>query len=375
MKIAVITMHAVKNYGSALQTYATEQVLKKLGYDVEIIDYIRKKNIDSNLINVWTAKEQGIRKAAKKIVLYPTIKKWIKVWKSYLKTHIKLSDVTYTDLKDFSSNPVHADIMCTGSDQVWNSGWNDGVEYPFYLSFVNDETPKLSFSASFGKEELEESEVELVKPLLERYDFITVREKSALAILNRMGIENAAFTLDPTLFLTQKQWKEHMSKKRLNKPYVLVYQLNRSKKFDAWASRFAKSKGLGLIRLCLRYDQIILPGKKVFIPEIREFLSLIHNAEYVITDSFHATAFSINFNKQFFSVLPEMYNCRLKNFLSLFDLEKRIVNDYSGFESAGTINYALINTILDIERKKSMTQLKYALQIAEEKIKKQGDTL
>lgn len=375
MKIAVITMHAVKNYGSALQTYATQQVLSELGYDVEIINYIRKKNINSNLINAWTAKEKGIRKTAKKILMYPTVNKWINVWGNYLKSYIHLSEATYTEMKDFSVNPVRADILCTGSDQVWNSGWNDGVEYPFYLSFVNDETPRISFSASFGKESLDEKEIEIVKPLLQKYNYITVREKSAISILNDMGIKNVSFTLDPTLFLTKERWEKHMEKSKPDKPYVLVYQLNKGKTFDEWAVRFAKSKKMKLVRLCLRYDQIILPGKKRFIPEIREFLSLIHNAEYVITDSFHATAFSINFNKQFFSVLPKMYNCRLKNFLGLFGLEKRIVSSYADFESAGKINYELINIILNEERKKSITQLKYALQIAEDKIKKQGDKL
>lgn len=373
MKIAVITMHAVKNYGSALQAFATQQVLCGLGYETEIINYIRKKNIDSNLIDVWTSKEKGIRKIAKRILMYPTIKKWISVWGNYLQTYIHLSAVTYTELNDFSVTPVQADILCTGSDQVWNSGWNDGVEYPFYLSFAGDKTPKISFSASFGKDKLDEKEIEIVKPLLQKYDYLTVREKSAVSILNNIGIKNVSFTLDPTLFLTKEQWKKHMKKSKTDEPYIFVYQLNRSKSFDKMAVRFAKSKKMKLVRLCLRYDQIILPGRKRFIPEIREFLSLIHNADYVITDSFHATAFSINFNKQFFSVLPQMYNCRLKDFLGIFNLENRIVSSFSDFESAGMIDYGKVNTILDDERKKSMEHLKYALRVATDKIK-QGES-
>jgi len=373
MKIAVITMHAVKNYGSALQTFATQQVLSRLGYETEIINYIRKKNIDSNLIDVWTSKEKGLRKIAKKMLMYPTIKKWIRVWGNYLQTYIHLSAVTYTEMKDFSVTPVQADILCTGSDQVWNSGWNDGVEYPFYLSFADDNTPKISFSASFGKEKLDENEIEIVKPLLQKYDYITVREQSAVSILNNMGIKDVSFTLDPTLFLTKEQWKKHMKKSKPDEPYILVYQLNKDKNFDKMAVNFAKSKKMKLVRLCLRYDQIILPGRKKFIPEIREFLSLINNAEYVITDSFHATAFSINFNKQFFSVLPQKYNCRLKEFLDIFDLENRIVSNYLDFESAGTIDYGQVNKILDDERKKSMEHLKYALRFATDKIK-QGES-
>ena len=373
MKIAVITMHAVKNYGSALQTFATQQVLSRLGYETEIINYIRKKNIDSNLIDVWTSKEKGLRKITKKMLMYPTIKKWIRVWGNYLQTYIHLSAVTYTEMKDFSVTPVQADILCTGSDQVWNSGWNDGVEYPFYLSFADDNTPKISFSASFGKEKLDENEIEIVKPLLQKYDYITVREQSAVSILNNMGIKDVSFTLDPTLFLTKEQWKNHMKKSKPDEPYILVYQLNKDKNFDKMAVNFAKSKKMKLVRLCLRYDQIILPGRKKFIPEIREFLSLINNAEYVITDSFHATAFSINFNKQFFSVLPQKYNCRLKEFLDIFDLENRIVSNYLDFESAGTIDYGQVNKILDDERKKSMEHLKYALRFATDKTK-QGES-
>ena len=151
MKIAVITMHAVKNYGSVLQTYATQRVLLKKGHEVEIINYIREKNLDSNLSNTWTKNDTGLKKIAKKIVLYPTLQAWKKIFNAYLNKYIVMSPTTYSNENDLLNHKVNADIFCTGSDQVWNSGWNEGIEKPFYLSFVPDNVPKISLAASIGK--------------------------------------------------------------------------------------------------------------------------------------------------------------------------------------------------------------------------------
>ena len=161
MKIAVITMHAVKNYGSVLQTYATQEILTKLGYDVEIINYIREKNLNSNLLETWTVNDDGIKKIIKTLILIPTIKKWITVFGTYLEDNINMSSNTYTSEKQLINNPVIADMFCTGSDQVWNSGWNNGIEKAFYLSFVPDNIPKISVAASIGKTELSENKTSI----------------------------------------------------------------------------------------------------------------------------------------------------------------------------------------------------------------------
>lgn len=363
MKIDVITMHAVKNYGSALQTYATQKVLTNLGYDVEIINYIREKNLNSNLINTWTKNDHGIKKIVKSIVLKPTVNTWTKIFGEYLRDNINLTSYVYTSEKDLLTNPPNADIFCTGSDQVWNSGWNEGVEKAFYLSFVPDNIPKISIAASIGKNKLDEDEIHTILPYLQRYNYISMREISGLNIIKNLGITNSDLCLDPTLLLTKEEWISHMYDRKKLKKYVLIYQLNHDTKFDKYAVEFAKRKGLELYRICTRYDQFRLSGKPIFLPKVNEFLSLINNAEFVLTNSFHATIFCINLNKQFLSIYPDEYSSRISDVLELFSLEKRYLSDYSQYEIYDqNIDYEKVNAKLYKERKKSMELIKYMIE-------------
>lgn len=356
MKIAIITMHAIKNYGSALQTFATQKFLSDREYDVEIINYIRKKNLDKNIIKTWTRDDSGISKIMKQIVLYPTVKRWIKIFNNYLWENVNISKRVYTSEEDLITNPVNADIFCTGGDQVWNSGWNDGIEKPFYLTFVPDNIPKISLSSSIGKSELSSEECEKVFPYLRRYKYITIRETSSVDFLKSNGFCNVDFCLDPTQLLTRDQWLKHAIpyKRELGK-YILIYQLNHDKEFDRFAKELAKRKGLPLYRICTRYDQARLSGKSIFIPNIQEWISLIDNAELVLTNSFHATAFCINLNTPFISINPNEYSCRIRDILKLFNLEDRRLNSYDQYDIANKdIDFDKVNIILERERKRSI---------------------
>lgn len=137
-RVAVITLQAVKNYGSVLQAYATQVVLERLDQDVVIIDYIREFNLDNKIADKITENDKGLKKIAKEIVLYPTIKKWKKVFNDFLKKNLNLTKKVYTYPQDFIENPIEADVFCVGSDQVWNIEWNDGIIGPLYLDFVKD---------------------------------------------------------------------------------------------------------------------------------------------------------------------------------------------------------------------------------------------
>lgn len=355
MKIAVITMHAVKNYGSVLQTYATQTILQRMGLDVEIIDYVREKNLDENLLDTWTKNDFGIRKTVKKAVLLPTVKRWKEVFGGYLEQEINLSKYRYTSQRDFDEHPVVADIYCTGSDQVWNSGWNNGIELPFFLTFAPDNSKKIALAASIGTTSVGQQEAEQIVPLLEKYTSISLREKSAMNVLKDIGIENTQFCLDPTLLLSCADWMQYAVFPKFKDPYVLVYQLNHDPEFDAFAETFTKQKGLKLYRICTRYDQVRLPGKPIVLPEVRELLGWFIKAEYIITNSFHATAFSINLNKQFISIYPDQYTSRISDVLTLFGLESRHPSSYDQFNIADQpIVYEIVNEILERERENSL---------------------
>lgn len=143
---------------------------------------------------------------------------------------------------------------------------------------------------------------------------------------------------------------------------MLIYQLNRNPQFDEYAVEFAKRKKCKLVRLCTRYDQIRLPGKAIVLPEVDEFVSLLANAEYVITDSFHATAFSLNLNTEVICVYPKEFSSRLESILKKTQTENRHLENYHQLDIADApIDFTKVNYYFDREREKADSWLRKAL--------------
>ena len=133
----------------------------------------------------------------------------------------------------------------------------------------------------------------------------------------------------------------------------MVYNLNRSKEFDEYAEKLSKKTGLKLYRFCTRYDQIFRNGKSLVIPEILDFVTMIDNAKYVLTDSFHATAFSINLGTEPICVYPKEYSSRIADFLELIHSEQRKVNDYNDLDVVNRkVDFSKVDKILEAEREK-----------------------
>lgn len=365
-RVALITLHAVKNYGSVLQTYATQTILESFGYDSIVVNYIREFNLDKNIANKVTENDYGLKKMLKNIVLIPTVERWKCVFNSFLKQNIKLTDKVYTYEEDFKTFPINADIFCVGSDQVWNTEWNGGIVGPLYLDFVNH-VRKISFSSSVGVDSFSEKNEKIIKPLLDDFIGLTVREKSSISILNKITNRKVTYCCDPTLLLDSVFWSDFINKStRIKEPYILLIQLNRNKEFDDYAVSISKKKNMKLIRLCMRFDQIRLPGKAVVIPTVQEYLSLIQNANIVLTDSFHATAFSINFNKDFITVYPGKFNSRIEDILENCGLRDRKLLSFDNYDLLNKkINYNKVNKLLKEIRRESINNIRELLIEAE----------
>lgn len=266
-------------------------------------------------------------------------------------------------MEDFRNFEASADVYFSGSDQVWNTGWNKGVIPPLYLSFVPDDKPKYAYASSFGKSKLEEDELEEIKKYLSRYNRISVREDSGLKILKeQLNIDNAIRILDPTLIENADFWRKYAPKNKIKGDYILIYNLNRSKEFDEYAKKLSEKTGYKLYRFCTRIDQMVRNGKSLIVPEIFDFISLVDNAKIVLTDSFHATAFSINMNTEPICIYPNEYSTRISDFLKLVDCTDRHAKDYNDFDVIDRhIDFDNVNKILNKERKKAE---KYLEQVA-----------
>ena len=357
MKIKVITRHAPSNYGSLLQAMATIQVIESLGHQCEIIDYRKKneigiKGILTTLQNKPSWEKNPIKKYLYIALRYPEEKIAAILFEKMRSKYLKMTSRCYriNDLKTLT-----ADIFMTGSDQVWAPLLDGNYDKAYFLNFASPNSRKVAYAASFGKTQFSEKVIKDYKHLLSQYNAITVRESHAVKLLQDWNIECEGQVLDPTLLLDAQQWSKYITKEIKSK-YVLIYEIHNNPLLDDYAKRFSKHMGLQLIRVSPSLHQITRGGKMIFCPSLGTFLSYIKNAQYIITDSFHGTAFAINFNKEFIEILPNnKTGSRNQSLLQLTGLEDRIIVDYNDYSLADKrINYAKVNEIMKKERQCSM---------------------
>lgn len=362
--ITIITLQNVRNYGSVLQALATQEVMTSLGLECNFINYWKNQsNQLSHRLNKWTKGKNILVKILMECVLYPSFRKDSKIFDTFNKMYLHILPGIYTSEKELEKLPISSDIYCTGSDQTWNSGWNNGILPELFLKFVPDGVKKISYAASIGKNKLDDWEVTETRELLSRYDAISVREISAADICNDLGLV-ATPVLDPTLQVTKEFWMNIASPPLIRGKYVLIYQLNTNHEFDQYAVEYARRRGCKLVRLCIRHYQALRPGKALVIPKPEDFISAIAYADTVITDSFHATAFSCNLNTPMICIYPNEYSSRIANLLEMMGLEERHLKDYNDYSFAdrNELDFTYVNEILKCKREEGYNFLKRAIE-------------
>lgn len=355
-KIAILTYHRVYNFGSLLQTYALQETLKNKGCSVEVIDYYPERlRMKKTLFHV----NQRWRKPFYKMVehLIPAVIARLlgyHMMNVFLKHYINLTSNSYIDEQDLVENIPLADIYLNGSDQVWNLDTADGeVDKVFFMGFLPDSAVKAAYAGSFGQDSFSEEKTKEIGKYLGSYKMISVREKSGLNILHNAGIDDGEWVLDPSFLLNKEQWMKIAKEMSLPEHYLLIYNLNRNPRISNLAKKIAKERNLKIVNFA--HSFVIIKGEKnVLYPTPNTFITMFANADYVVTDSFHGTAFSINFNRQFICVSAPRFNSRLKSVLGLVGLEERLLGDTGDFTVISkTIDYTAVNSIIDNERKHS----------------------
>ena len=362
-KVVNITLHAINNYGSIFQSYATVQIFKSLGCEVETIDYIRETARLNSTWKIITAKHLSPMLRIKTLIVHylPSKGNRSYIFNDFRKKYLNLTEKKYRSDNDFENNCPDADIYCTGSDQTWNTVCQGVIPKPYFLHFVPKDKRKISFSASFGINQLPQQDKLQVKELLSRYDDISVREQSGLNILNELGLKGT-LVLDPTLTLSPNLWNEFAAPRIIEEDYLLSYQLNRNAQYTKYLKECAHVLNLKIIHIRSRKDTKFKNGICLTSPTPKEWLSLFKHAKYVLTDSFHATAFCTIFHRDFLVILPPRYSSRIIDFLTMIDQEQRIITDFQNFSYYNTpIDFSKIDRIIDIKREETMSFLKKAI--------------
>lgn len=320
-KIGLITYHDTYNYGAALQAYATEQYLKSHSFDVETINYFPKNlqgygTFSKTFEETYYKSHNIVKRILLTIIRVPSYKKLRKVFDKFAAENLNLTK-TYLSLDELTADVPNDDFFCTGSDQVWNNYYTHSFDAAFFLDFVPSEKRCFSLSSSFGKADFSPEELEYIKEHVKKYDYISVREKSAKKLLNDLGYEKVSVMLDPTLLADPDIWNRFAGNTGFTYPYILVYQLHSDGRSYKNAVEFAKKSGLKVVRINVFYHQLRPGCKNVAMPDLHRFVGLFKNAEYVFTDSFHGTVFSILFSRKLAVDMPQKFSDRLSTLLEL----------------------------------------------------------
>ncbi|MCM1518494.1 MAG: polysaccharide pyruvyl transferase family protein [Pseudoflavonifractor sp.] len=362
MDVKVITRHAPSNYGSLLQSIATVEAVESLGHSCRIIDYRRDDERGLRSILTLLAKKPEwnnniVKKIAYVVMRWPAEKiaevKFDSMRRRYLKMTPHVS--TLDGLRSLT-----ADIFMTGSDQVWGPVAGDRFDEAYFLTFA-DKGRRVAYAGSFGRTVFDDDVLGRYRDMLSRYDAIAVRENSAVDTLASMGVTTVGQVLDPTLLLDAERWSGYMpDTPPVKGEYVLVYQLHNNPALDLYATRVAGKLRLPLIRMSASMHQFARSGRFKFLPGMGKFLSLIKNARCMVTDSFHGTAFAINFNTPFVEILPgNGTGSRNQSILQLTGLQDRIVTDFDDLSIVDkAIDFDAVNRIIAREREKSMEILR-----------------
>ncbi|MFI3297002.1 MAG: polysaccharide pyruvyl transferase family protein [bacterium] len=337
MKIKTITCHDVYNYGASLQAYALQYYLKSLGHRVEIIDYL-PRYISGKNYTFWFVSEQSpyynickknviikFLYCMRRLIMYSQTFGRKKAFDQFKLEFLSCTN-RYTTYQDLCTNPPEADFYIAGSDQIWNTSLGNGKDPSFYLQFGNDNIKRISYAASFGIAEIPEEMKPQIYNWLNRVNSISVREQSGLDILSNLNIDSAVEVVDPVFLLDKQEWGNlaNTSTVRIEYPYILVYDMfMKETSLKTSAIKLSKKLGLPLVAINDAF-KVKYADRSICDAGPAEFVSLIKNATVIISSSFHATAFSIIFEKEFYTFYKGDNISRMINILDKIGCVNRL---------------------------------------------------
>jgi len=345
MRVYTITCHNVYNHGASLQEYALLHYLSLLGHDVATINYT--PDYLSGHFNFFSVDNPKWRKNSITKALYVLLKFPSKLFAysrkikfdKFSNEYIKETQTKYKTNKDLIQDLPNADVYICGSDQIWNSLFQNGKDPAFYLNFVPDDKKKISYAASFAIDEIADNLKDFVKESVQRLDAISVRESSGKKILSNLGVKEVSHVLDPVFLLDKSKW-DKMCGEKLSENYILVYDFDNNSIIKEIAFSLKRKKGWQIIAL---NRNIKYADKNYYLQGPQEFLSLIKHAKFVLTNSFHAVAFSLIFKKEFYVFnRATNINTRMRDLLASLGIENRLLID-SSFDLDNQIDYEVVS--------------------------------
>lgn len=355
MKAGIITMHKVPNYGSHLQAYALQEAVNDMGYDAELIDYkypneyhiARDKDLTKKKLNLFNFIKSVLKSP---ITIFNKIifARQRKLFNDFEDKFFNLS-CSYNSQEEIKKEKPVYDIYITGSDQVWNPRFACGDDI-YMCNFGDFSKSRIAYGASVAATNIPESMKSIYKENLSRYKAIGIRDFSSKQELENIIEKNIEVVCDPVFLLSSEAWHKlsERSKLKLPKKYILIYILTYS--FNPYPEILKVIKDVKekfnlpvvFINTSLKHILQIKPNKNIFTASIFDFIKLFENASYILTTSFHGTAFSLIFKKQFLSIVGDKKtDGRIRDLLNSLE-----INSYCDLK---TYNRETLNKKIDYE--------------------------
>ncbi|MBI9068655.1 MAG: polysaccharide pyruvyl transferase family protein [Salinivirgaceae bacterium] len=343
MKIKTITCHDVYNHGASLQAYSLQQYLLSLGHDVEIIDY--KPLYLSRHYRLWLISNPFWNKYFLLRIAYIILKlpprlialKRKRAFDLFTRKYLDLTFKRYSSNEELKQDCPEADVFIAGSDQIWNCLFPNGKDPAFYLDFVPKNKIKASYAASFAGSILDEKFHAMVCEKVSYLDCISVRESSGLNILKRIGVNRGIQVLDPVFLLNKEHWNS-FADEEFTEDYLFVYDFEGSDQIKNICLKIAEEKRLKIYSINCKGSYV---DRKFLYSGPKTFLSLIKHSRYIVSNSFHGTAFALLFEKEFVVVeRSEGINARMADLLNNLDIPERLITSY---QSIPAFNYTQVN--------------------------------
>ena len=352
--IGICTPFKIDNYGTKLQAYAVQEKIRELGYDFEIINFNRRSDLRINKLFAKYANKKYLGSKIHKKRMNLQVKNYnLKIRKDAINSFDRTHYILTKEIKGYGNLKKSAnkyDALICGSDQIWLPG---SINIPTAtLEFGNKNIRKIAFAASFGISSIPKKKINQYRKFLKKIDFISVREDKGAELVKELIKKDVQVVLDPTLTVNRNVWDNlsNEGRKIINDKYIFCYFLGTNPKHREKVYELAKLNGLKVVTLphFKKYNEMDENLTDIQLYDVTpcDFIRLIREAEYVCTDSFHSTVFSILYHKSFYTFErfnkkdKESANSRIYSLLGSLDLKDRIVteeNDY--FITDRDINY------------------------------------
>ena len=348
------------NYGSALQTWALHQVIKRTGNEPVLIDYCPEVLADKDPLNpfknMWDQSDEAKRMVELSL---PSIYENKKKFDEFYNNQFTRTQKKYTAC-NFDSVVFDERIegFVCGSDTIFcpdEFGFDDG----YYANYQVMQGKSVSYAASFGDPHFTDETYQILNRLVCNFKALGIRENQMIPYIKEHVEVPVQRTIDPTLLLSADDYKEIISGSVEKNKYLLLYSRRYSPQMEEYAERMAEQNGWSIVDISLRSTNAERGHIMAYDAGVEDFLSLVKNAEFVVTNSFHGMIFSVQFRKQFVVFSREQCDNKIEEMLDLFGLSDRML--MTGLESYSSIDFDDVHKRISIARKESLAFLEMEL--------------